>query len=110
MTAKQKRRTILEIINPLPGAATEISLYHAERLIKRGVARLERNGTALRITPNRPEVIDHRREQLAYAARQTAVGYLEASVTGMASMEDLRHTPVLMPERLLIRRKAAACA
>jgi hypothetical protein len=102
LSAREKRKIRLEVVNPLtPEGNRLISLYHVERYIRQGRAMIDQAGRVVFMCNSPARVIDAER-----ALRGRA--YINAALTGFASLEALRNTPVVMAEKLMIVRSRSA--
>jgi hypothetical protein len=88
-------RKHIRITNPLEGLGFT-SKQRAKRYVASGVADWVTFGVAIRFLRE-----NHQTASVQRSIDATLAGYMLATVTGMANHKALKHTPVLMPERLL---------
>ncbi len=97
LSEREKRRIRLDIINPLPGGNSKISLYHAERYVRRLRARIV-DGKLLFLTDTPYLVVT---EEIKLVQR-TAAGY--DRLNRVLALREIRRIPIVCAARALLTK------
>lgn len=98
LSPKQKRKIQVRVVNPLPGGSPVMSLYHAERYVRRDDARYDAAGRL---------VFSRQAKCALISAEQrlrvlTRAGYEEAANAPAMNLDAMlrfmRHVPIQRPE------------
>lgn len=108
---KEKRRICVMITNPLPGGADAMSLWNAEREVKRGRAHLGDGEVLGRIYTGRLTLVDHSHDRLIAAEQALilgAYGYDKSVSMVLARKIEMAGVPIVASDSLLGRGKRSA--
>lgn len=92
-------RREVKILNPAGSSCGWTSLKKAREYVRRGRARLKGNTL---------EFIADNSGHLAAVASDRRCGYDRAASTGMLNTAQMKHIPIIQPEKMLIRRSRRA--
>ncbi len=98
LTEREKRRISLDVINPPAKGNPKISLYHAERYVRRGRARIVDGGLLFVFdTPLCPSLISEELRLL----QQTAASY--DRIDRAMTLREIRRIPIVCAARAFIK-------
>lgn len=94
LTPRELRKIRLKIANPIPGGNSVISMYHAQRYVRRGDANFDEQGRLVFVV---------RSEQALISAEQTLLmrtcyGYDRGTAIGLASRLQMVGVPIVQTD------------